>query len=130
MPVLDSLYTIGLLHRTRDEAVNAKDPTKDQTNRAVNIIREQVESAFTVQDAPQVGIAHETSNANAKEKEVMLLQSWNAKVIADRLDLPSLELEIERAVEQVEKALKKLEDEERQKQGGEIKTATNKDKSS
>lgn len=32
----------------------------------------------------------------------MLLKGWNGKLIAERLGLPGLEVEIERAVEQVE----------------------------
>ncbi len=36
----------------------------------------------------------------------MLLPRWNGKLIAERLRLPALEVEIERAVAQVEKALK------------------------
>jgi len=36
----------------------------------------------------------------------MLLKGWNGKLIAERLGLPGMEVEIERAVEQVEGSLK------------------------
>lgn len=35
----------------------------------------------------------------------MVLQRWNGKLIAEQFDLPDMEVEIERAVEQVEKAI-------------------------
>lgn len=37
----------------------------------------------------------------------MLLRAWNGKVIAERLGLPGLQVEIERAVEQVEGSIGK-----------------------
>lgn len=43
----------------------------------------------------------------AEDEEIMLLKGWNGKLIAERLGLPGLEIEIERAVEQVENDLKK-----------------------
>jgi hypothetical protein len=36
----------------------------------------------------------------------MLLQTWNGRVLAEAYELPEMEIEIERAVEQVEKAIK------------------------
>jgi len=42
-----------------------------------------------------------------QEEEIMLLRGWSGRVLAERLNLPGLELEIERAVEQVESALMK-----------------------
>lgn len=53
-----------------------------------------------------------TPNAPGQQEEIMLLKGWNGKLIAERLELPGLEVEIERAVEQVERQLNK---------GGEIK---------
>jgi hypothetical protein len=43
-------------------------------------------------------------------KEVMLLRKWNGKLLAEAFGLPEMEIEIERAVEQVEKAVKEDED--------------------
>ena len=45
------------------------------------------------------------------EEEVMLLQVWNGKLLAERLKLPELEVEIERAVEQVQDSIQKDEGE-------------------
>lgn len=41
----------------------------------------------------------------------MLLQGWNGKLLAERLKLPGLEIEIERAVEQVQDSIQKDEGE-------------------
>lgn len=57
------------------------------------------------------------SGVPAEEEEIMLLKGWNGKLIAERLGLPGLEVEIERAVEQVEGDLQKgdeLGDEKRE----------------
>ena len=37
----------------------------------------------------------------------MMLQKWNGKLIAERFQLPEMEVEVERAVEQVEAAIEK-----------------------
>jgi len=42
-------------------------------------------------------------------EEVMLLKKWNGKLLAERLELPEMEVEIERAVEQVEKDIESQE---------------------
>lgn len=44
----------------------------------------------------------ETDNA---AKDVMLLKRWNGKLLAEKFNLPGMELEIERAVEQVERSI-------------------------
>lgn len=43
------------------------------------------------------------------EKEVMVLRRWNGKMIAEELGLADMEVEIERAVEQVEAKIKENE---------------------
>lgn len=40
----------------------------------------------------------------------MLLQRWNGKLLAEEFKLPEMEVEIERAVEQVEAAISKAEE--------------------
>lgn len=40
----------------------------------------------------------------------MLLQGWNGKLLAEEFKLPEMEVEIERAVEQVEAAISKAEE--------------------
>ena len=93
---LDSLYTAGLLYPTRSLSRDAPDPSLEKSRAVVERVREQT---------------------NGWQEAVMLLRGWNGKLIAERLRLPSLEVEIERAVEQVEKALV----EEKQKGQDEIR---------
>jgi hypothetical protein len=45
----------------------------------------------------------------------MLLQRWNGKLLAEEFKLPEMEVEIERAVEQVGAAISKAEDAENEK---------------
>jgi len=52
----------------------------------------------------------------------MLLQIWNGKLLAERFKLPDMQIEIERAVEQVEKTIKAKEELVEEKQ--EIEKAT------
>ena len=47
---------------------------------------------------------------NAHTEDVMVLQRWNGKLIAERFHLPDMEVEIERAVDQVELAIKGREE--------------------
>ena len=46
------------------------------------------------------------SQTNGGTEDVMVLQRWNGKLIAEEFHLPDMEVEIERAVEQVEGAIK------------------------
>ena len=55
------------------------------------------------------------------EKEVMVLRRWNGKMIAEELGLADMEVEIERAVEQVEGKIRENERKEGGKEGGEKK---------
>ena len=57
------------------------------------------------------------AQTNGGNEDVMVLQRWNGKLIAEAFRLPEMEVEIERAVEQVEKAIEKEKaelDEEKQ----------------
>lgn len=42
---------------------------------------------------------------DGNDEEIMLLKRWNGKLLAEQFNLPGMELEIERAVEQVQKSL-------------------------
>ena len=44
----------------------------------------------------------------------MLLRRWNGKLLAERLKLPDMEIEIERAVEQVQAAIEQARKERMQ----------------
>lgn len=46
---------------------------------------------------------------NNESEDVMVLQRWNGKLIAEQFDLADMEVEIERAVEQVEKSIEAKE---------------------
>lgn len=101
---LDSVYTAGLLYPTRAEArTAAKMPGAEQTSKMINLVKGQQHDTAAKKPA--------NSEATPKEKregeeEILLLQGWNGKLIAERLQLPGLQIEIERAVEQVENSLK------------------------
>jgi hypothetical protein len=47
---------------------------------------------------------------NGGVEDVMLLQKWNGKILAEEFKLPDMEVEIERAVEQVEQSIKAREE--------------------
>lgn len=87
---LDALYTAGLLHPTPDACKNQNDPTLQESKDMSQKIKTQLDGS--------------------NDEEVMLLKAWNGKVIAERLKLPGLEVEIDRAVEQVEKGIKDRRD--------------------
>lgn len=83
--ILDELYTAGLIHKTRAESRAARVPTEEETQQVAEATEKQT---------------------NDGAEDVMLLQRWNGKLLAERLKLPEMEVEIERAVEQVEGAIK------------------------
>lgn len=49
------------------------------------------------------------------ETDVMMLKRWNGKLLAEKFELPEMEVEIERAVEQVEKSIEKEAEAKREK---------------
>ena len=137
---LDSLYTAGLLYPTRAASRHASDPSTDETKAAVECLRQQTsptsstsshspaansnigEKTSTNKDNPALNSSTAPTKGaklrpglgkklNTGEEEVMLLQGWNGKLIAERLQLPGLEVEIERAVEQVQNSIEKDEGE-------------------
>jgi hypothetical protein len=62
----------------------------------------------TEQQADEVSAVVHKQTRNETE-DVMVLQRWNGKLIAEQFNLPDMEVEIERAVEQVENAIKSKE---------------------
>ncbi|KAF2233656.1 hypothetical protein EV356DRAFT_486706 [Viridothelium virens] len=98
---LDELYAAGLMNPTRQGTRNAPVPTNDEVKRVAELVDGQ------------------TNNGT---EDVMLLQGWNGKLIAERFKLPEMEVEVERAVEQVEKSIKAKEELMEEKQ--EIEAAT------
>lgn len=107
---LDSLYSAGLIYGTRDDSRNAQDPSSAQNEKVVSLIRQQMSSASksVPLETKSVGRderAKTDPGQSEEEEEIMLLKGWNGKLLAERLGLPGLEVEIERAVEQVESNL-------------------------
>ncbi|KAL9094233.1 MAG: hypothetical protein Q9165_003373 [Trypethelium subeluteriae] len=98
---LDELYAAGLMNPTRQGTRNAPVPTDDEVKHVAALVDRQ------------------TNNGT---EDVMLLQGWNGKLIAERFKLPEMEVEVERAVEQVEKGIKAKEELMEEKQ--EIEAAT------
>lgn len=98
-PQLDAMYTAGLLHPTRQASREAARPSTEDVERVTRVVEAQT---------------------NGDAEEVMLLQKWNGKLLAEAFRLPEMEVEIERAVEQVEgsiKSRKELEDEKKEVEG-------------
>ncbi|QDS70988.1 hypothetical protein FKW77_007568 [Venturia effusa] len=88
-PILNNLYTAGLLQPTRAKSRDSPPPSSEQISHISKLIE---------------------TNSNNGEKDVMLLQRWNGKLLAEEFKLPEMEVEIERAVEQVEAAISKAEE--------------------
>lgn len=78
---MDNLYAAGLIHPSREHARQAALPSEK------------------FQEVAEL-VAQQTNN---DASDVMLLKRWNGKLLAERFNLPGMELEIERAVEQVQK---------------------------
>jgi hypothetical protein len=83
---MDEMYTAGLLHPNRKTSRAAPYPTNAETEQVSRVIEAQTHGG---------------------KEDVMVLQRWNGKLIGERFRLPEMEIEIERAVEQVEKAIEK-----------------------
>lgn len=81
---LDNLYAAGLIHPSREHSRQAALPSETESQEVANLV------------------ARQTSDT----EDVMLLKRWNGKLLAENFGLPGMELEIERAVEQVQKAIK------------------------
>lgn len=77
------------MYPTREISRAAPLPTKEQAEEVAKAVEQQT---------------------NDGTEDVMLLQRWNGKLIAERFKLPDMEVEIERAVEQVEKDIKAKEE--------------------
>lgn len=98
---LDTMYTAGLIHPTRQASREATAPAEQDVERVSRVVE---------------------AKANGDEEEVMVLQKWNGKLLAEAFKLPEMEVEIERAVEQVEKAIgeRKQEGERKRKEEDDI----------
>lgn len=86
---LNEGYAVGLIHRTRAESRLSPAPTRENVEEVARLIQHQT---------------------NGGTEDVMLLQGWNGKLLAERFKLPEMEAEVERAVEQVEASIKAREE--------------------
>lgn len=77
------------MYPTREISRAAPRPTKEQAAEVAKVVEQQT---------------------NGGTEDVMVLQRWNGKLIAERFRLPDMEVEVERAVEQVEKSIKAREE--------------------
>jgi phosphoribosyl-ATP pyrophosphohydrolase len=87
--ILDEVYTAGLMYPTRKISRAAPRPTREQAEEVARTVHQQT---------------------NNETEDVMVLQRWNGKLIAEQFKLPDMEVEIERAVEQVESSIKTKEE--------------------
>lgn len=79
---LDNLYAAGLMHPSREHSRQASLPSESESQEVADLV---------------------TRQTNNDASDVMLLKRWNGKLLAEQFNLPGMELEIERAVEQVQK---------------------------
>jgi hypothetical protein len=82
---LDAMYAGGLVHATRQAMRDSKPVLEADVERVSKVVDRQMEADG--------------------EEEVMVLKKWNGKLLAEEFGLPEMEVEIERAVEQVEKSI-------------------------
>lgn len=102
------MYTAGLIHPTREKSRAAPYPTREEGEQIAEVIEQQTKEGT---------------------EDVMLLKRWNGKLLAERFKLPEMEVEIERAVEQVEASMKSREELLKEKRELEQATAKPEEKS-
>jgi len=99
------------MYSTQGASHSAAVPTSEQSKQFVASLRKRLDTASIPQSSTEIKKQNEEgvspSQLTATDEEVMLLKAWNGKIIAEQLELPGLQLEIERAVEQVEASLAK-----------------------
>ncbi|KAH9812642.1 Mitochondrial K+-H+ exchange-related [Teratosphaeria destructans] len=88
--IMDQMYAAGLINSSRQKSQAAATPAEADIEKAAGEVEQRAEGG---------------------RKEVMLLQRWDGKLIAEAFKHPELEVEIERAVEQVEDAIRTAEEE-------------------
>lgn len=87
--------------------------------------REVVRGAAPPSDTDTHEVAVRTlQQTNDDAEEVMLLRGWNGKLLAEKFELPEMEIEIERAVEQVEKSIREGKEKAEQERNEKAKTDT------
>ncbi|KAI5359041.1 hypothetical protein Slin14017_G099430 [Septoria linicola] len=82
---MDQLYAAGLIAPNREATRDAPQPTPEEIAKIAEVVDRQTQDG---------------------KEDAMLLQQWNGKLLAEGFALPEMQIEIERAVEQVEQAIK------------------------
>ncbi|PIB00017.1 hypothetical protein CB0940_03656 [Cercospora beticola] len=82
---MDQLYAAGLISPSREATRGAPQPNTEEIKKIAKVVEAQTQNGT---------------------EDAMLLQKWNGKLLAEGFKLPEMEIEIERAVEQVEQAIK------------------------
>jgi hypothetical protein len=106
-----ALYGSRLLdHLVTKKLITSSPSSKLDEAYAAGILKPAEEAATatttgSISSAEVEKAVAEVESRNEGE-ETMLLQTWNGRVLAEAYQLPEMEIEIERAVEQVEKAIK------------------------
>jgi hypothetical protein len=103
---LDAMYAGGLVHVSRQAMRDAEPVSEEDVKRVSGVVERQTEG---------------------DGEEVMVLKKWNGKLLAEEFGLPEMEVEIERAVEQVEKSIDEAK-QRRQKAEVERTVATKEEK--
>ncbi|PNS15626.1 hypothetical protein CAC42_4078 [Sphaceloma murrayae] len=88
--ILDEHYARGLMDQRAAAAIPGKVNSKTKPR---------------IQAAEVDKLAKMIETKEAEDQEVLLLKGWTGQMIAEEFKLPEMEVEIERAVEQVEKAI-------------------------
>lgn len=94
---LDAMYTSGILSPSEEQSEPAT-PTTEKSQHTVEIA--------------------ETSTTADKASETMLMQSGSGELLAEAFELPEMEIEVDRAIVQIEKSIAKAKEDikEQQKQ--------------
>lgn len=88
-------------------------PSPEQTQQVLEKLRKQIGGPKEDPSPPEQ--QGERKLEESQSDEVMLLRQWNGALIAEKLGLPGLQIEVERAVEQVETSIRKAKEAEAEK---------------
>jgi Mitochondrial K+-H+ exchange-related len=85
------------------DLVNAKPSPMLDVLYSAGIMRAKRDNTLT-------SVPIESDKGESKPRETMVLHRWNSKVIAQALEVPELEVELDRAIWQVEGSLREREE--------------------
>ncbi|KAK3075370.1 hypothetical protein LTR53_001375 [Teratosphaeriaceae sp. CCFEE 6253] len=103
--VMDGLYAAGLLHPTREAARAATGTPPSEEEMAWIVAQVEAEAKGGGEGGGGGAVGEGGGVEGGGGEEVLLLRPWSGQVIAEAFGLAEMRVEIERAVEQVEKAV-------------------------